>query len=507
MDSKEGSGGAEEERGRSEGFRAYAQTTSGQGLRRMEGSLGLSLGCSRKTRTLLMQFSGDLLTCMIRQETAEELAEVLMTSSELQVFVTGTDEGIYGPNTTIGFSGFICRDLRAKKPVWSVLGKEFSRRYVDRPHERAEHFLVRRMLTSGSEAGKVLSFDRYGVGEFKVKDLFDALKSDAKMPSEDQPTVKNKKEMKQGQKPKGDENEVAGEEEEDASLGREGIAWNDLMISKEDGLEGFRRNLEMQEIFTCYEVKDRKDVLNAAMALGIPLGSIRKMVMNLTPLFVEELQDYYSHLEAAVVIEAEDSASALTPGYVDKLIRGQNEIMREVADLKASHAVQMEMVKETWSVATKTHKMISSGGIVPKPEDEDELTLRMYPDKNREVVPLKKTGAAKKAAAAGKMTTAKKRIIERKFAAAMEDEICPDDLFEQLAACCDDSMVIVAYEEAEAVLIAYGEWKKEAEAEEEQDEEMEEVAASSRAPAIKKVSSKAAAVKKAAAKKAVKHAF
>ena len=43
---------------------------------------------------------------------------------------------------------------------------------------------------------------------------------------------------------------------------------------------------------------------------------------------------------------------------------------------------------------------------------------------------------------------------------AVEDPSFPDDLFEQLAACCDDSMQIVAYEEAEAVLAAYEEWKQ-----------------------------------------------
>lgn len=327
------------------------------------------LGCGRKTRTLLMQFSGDLLTCMIRQETAEELAEVLMNSSELQVFVTETNEGIFGPNTLVKFNGFICRDLRAKEPVWGVLSKEFSRRYVDKPHERAEHFLVRRMLSTGSEAGKILEFDRYGEGQFKISDLFSALQSDAKKPSEDQPTVRNKKGSGKGQGADDNNEEVAEAEDEEESLGTEGLSWSDLVISQQDGLEGFRRNFEMKEIFECYEINENKDILSAALALRIPLSGIRKMVMGLTPLLLEELREYYSQLEAALVIEAEDSASALTPGYVDKLLRGQQEIMKKVAELKASHQVQMSMVKETWSVATKTHKMISSGGIIPRPEE------------------------------------------------------------------------------------------------------------------------------------------
>lgn len=80
-------------------------------------------------------------------------------------------------------------------------------------------------------------------------------------------------------------------------------------------------------------------------------------------------------------------------------------------------------------------------------------------------------------------------------------------MFEQLAACCDGSMAIVAYDEAEAVITAYEEWQKEAEDAEGEEEGQEEPAASSRAPAIKKVTSKAAAGKKAAAKKTVKHVF
>ena len=80
-----------------------------------------------------MQLTGDLLTSMIRQESAEDLSEVLMHSSEVQTFVTESSEGIYNPKTVVAFNGFIAKDLKAKKPTCGVLSKEYSRRYVDKP--------------------------------------------------------------------------------------------------------------------------------------------------------------------------------------------------------------------------------------------------------------------------------------------------------------------------------------------------------------------------------------
>ena len=49
---------------------------------------------------------------------------------------------------------------------------------------------------------------------------------------------------------------------------------------------------------------------------------------------------------------------------------------------------------EAWH-RNKIHKMLGSGGMVPKPDEEDELQLKMYPDKNREMTPAKKGPSAR----------------------------------------------------------------------------------------------------------------
>ena len=80
------------------------------------------------------------------------------------------------------------------------------------------------------------------------------------------------------------------------------------------------------------------------------LVPLRKVARSLTPLYIEELKEYYAALETPIPnVEAEDSASALPPGAVDKLLKGQQELAKEMAEMKAAQSVQINMIKETYS--------------------------------------------------------------------------------------------------------------------------------------------------------------
>ena len=93
---------------------------------------------------------------------------------------------------------------------------------------------------------------------------------------------------------------------------------------------------------------------------------MRKVARSLTPLYIEELKEYYAALETSFPnVEAEDSASALPPGAVDKLLKGQQELAKEMAEMKAAQSVQINMIKETYSKVEE----------VPDPTKEQSLVF------------------------------------------------------------------------------------------------------------------------------------